>query len=93
MRRRPAKAAVRETAPTPAEGRVKVLTAGKWQAASIAAGGQRPLAVSPEARALDKDIWAMAWPTMLSLIVVNLVDIVDVALVGRLGRQTVAAWG
>ncbi len=35
----------------------------------------------------------MAWPTMLSLIVVNLVDIVDVALVGRLGRQTVAAWG
>jgi putative MATE family efflux protein len=30
---------------------------------------------------------------MMSLVVVNLVDIVDVALVGRLGRQTVAAWG
>jgi putative MATE family efflux protein len=30
---------------------------------------------------------------MLSLMVVNLVDVVDVALVGRLGRQTVAGWG
>ncbi len=35
----------------------------------------------------------MAWPAMLSLLVVNLVDVVDVALVGRLGRPTVAAWG
>ncbi|HTB73299.1 MAG TPA: MATE family efflux transporter [Polyangiaceae bacterium] len=44
-------------------------------------------------RELDRDIWAMAWPAIMSLVVVNLVDIVDVALVGRLGRQTVAAWG
>jgi putative MATE family efflux protein len=29
----------------------------------------------------------------LSFVVVNLVDIVDVGLVGRLGRQNVAAWG
>ena len=35
----------------------------------------------------------MAWPATLSLVVVNIVDVVDVALVGRLGRQTVAAWG
>jgi putative MATE family efflux protein len=35
----------------------------------------------------------MAWPAMLSLFVVNIVDVIDVALVGRLGRQTVAAWG
>ena len=39
----------------------------------------------PLPRTIDRDIWAMAWPAMLSLIVVNLVDIVDVALVGRLG--------
>ena len=35
----------------------------------------------------------MAWPAILSFVVVNLVDIVDVGLVGRLGRQNVAAWG
>ncbi len=35
----------------------------------------------------------MAWPAMLSLAVVSAVDVVDVALVGRLGRQTMAAWG
>ena len=44
-------------------------------------------------RSLDRDIWAMAWPAILSFIVVNVVDVIDVALVGRLGRQTVAAWG
>jgi putative MATE family efflux protein len=56
-------------------------------------GDSPPLSIAPSARELDRDIWAMAWPAMLSLIVVNLVDIVDVALVGRLGRPTVAAWG
>jgi putative MATE family efflux protein len=35
----------------------------------------------------------MAWPAMLSLIVVNVVDVIDVALVGRLGLKTVSAWG
>ncbi len=56
-------------------------------------GETPPLPVAADTRELDRDIWAMAWPTMLSLIVVYLVDIVDVALVGRLGRETVAAWG
>ena len=56
-------------------------------------GETPPLPVAADTRELDRDIWAMAWPTILSLIVVNLVDIVDVALVGRLGRETVAAWG
>src|SRR5215471_2388487 len=44
-------------------------------------------------QALDRDIWAMAWPAILSFVVVNVVDVIDVALVGRLGRQSVAAWG
>ena len=35
----------------------------------------------------------MAWPAILSFVVVNVVDVIDVALVGRLGRHTVAAWG
>jgi putative MATE family efflux protein len=35
----------------------------------------------------------MAWPAILSLVVEGAVDVVDVALVGRLGRPTMAAWG
>jgi putative MATE family efflux protein len=56
-------------------------------------GESSPGAIADVKRDIDRDIWAMAWPAMLSLLIVNLVDIVDVALVGRLGRQTVAAWG
>jgi len=44
-------------------------------------------------RTLDRDLWSMAWPAMLSLVMVNVVDVVDVALIGHLGRQTMAAWG
>ncbi len=44
-------------------------------------------------RQLDREVWSMAWPAMLSLVVINLVDVVDVGLIGHLGRQTVAAWG
>src|SRR5579884_1609861 len=50
-------------------------------------------ATEPAPTSLDRDIWAMAWPAILSLVVINLVDVVDVALVGRRGRQTMAAWG
>lgn len=55
-------------------------------------GAPAPAAVA-DGGELDRDIWAMAWPAMLSLVVVNLVDVFDVLLVGRLGRNTVAAWG
>jgi putative MATE family efflux protein len=42
---------------------------------------------------MDRTIWAMAWPAILSFVVVNLVDIVDVRLVEPLGRETLAAVG
>jgi putative MATE family efflux protein len=54
---------------------------------------EEPTPIASHTRSIDHEIWAMAWPAMLSLMVVNLVDVIDVALVGRLGRQTVAAWG
>ncbi len=60
---------------------------------SVDRTGEVPPQSIARSRELDRDIWAMAWPAIMSLVVVNLVDIVDVALVGRLGRQTVAAWG
>ncbi len=61
-------------------------------ASAIDDSGAPPPAVA-RYEGLDRDIWSMAWPAMLSLCVVNIVDVIDVALVGRLGRQTVAAWG
>jgi len=54
---------------------------------------EEPPSSAQASRRIDHEIWAMAWPAMLSLMVVNLVDVIDVALVGRLGRQTIAAWG
>jgi putative MATE family efflux protein len=59
----------------------------------IVADSAAKFPVVPRARDLDREVWAMAWPAMLSLVVVNLVDVVDVALIGHLGRQTMAAWG
>lgn len=44
-------------------------------------------------RALDRDIWAMAWPAMASFMLTHVVDLIDVALVGRLGRDSIAAYG
>src|SRR4029077_11992850 len=54
---------------------------------------QSPRSERSSRRSLDREIWSMAWPAILSFVVVNVVDVIDVALVGRLGRQTVAAWG
>ncbi len=44
-------------------------------------------------RALDRDVWAMAWPAMLSLLFTNAAELIDIAMVGRLGRESVAAVG
>jgi putative MATE family efflux protein len=52
-----------------------------------------PPRAAPATRELDREIWSIAWPAILSFVVVNLVDIVDVGLVGHLGRQNLAAWG
>lgn len=35
----------------------------------------------------------MAWPAMLSFMLTNVIDLIDVAFVGRLGRVSIAAYG
>jgi putative MATE family efflux protein len=45
------------------------------------------------ARRLDAEIWGMAWPVVGSLLMTNVVELVDIAMVGRLGRDAVAAVG
>ncbi|HEY6557787.1 MAG TPA: MATE family efflux transporter, partial [Polyangiaceae bacterium] len=42
---------------------------------------------------LDRDIWSMAWPVVAVFLMTNAVELVDIAIVGRLGQQSVAAVG
>jgi putative MATE family efflux protein len=47
-------------------------------------------------RALDRgyaEIWGLSWPVMLSQVLANAVSLIDVAMVGRLGSDAVAAVG
>ena len=53
--------------------------------AAQAAGLRAPAGVA--------EIWRLAWPVMLSQVLVNMVSIVDIAMVGRLGTDAVAAVG
>jgi putative MATE family efflux protein len=59
---------------------------------SLAAGAA---IASVEPVALDSrgEIWALAWPVMLSQVLLNVVGLVDIAMVGRLGSESVAAVG
>jgi putative MATE family efflux protein len=61
--------------------------------ASLAAGA----AVQPEPRAgaLDTygEIWSLSWPVMMSQALLNAVGLVDIAMVGRIGSEAVAAAG
>jgi putative MATE family efflux protein len=40
-----------------------------------------------------REIWELSWPVMLSQVLVTLVSLIDIAMVGRLGSNAVAAVG
>lgn len=46
-----------------------------------------------ERQGVDREIWRLAWPVTVSLMAVNAVEIVDIAMVSRLGRDSLAAVG
>jgi hypothetical protein len=54
-----------------------------------------PAEILPAARVADTgaEIWRLAWPVMASLALVTAVSLVDIAMVGRLGANAVAAVG
>ncbi|HKA15026.1 MAG TPA: MATE family efflux transporter, partial [Myxococcota bacterium] len=64
---------------------------------SAATPAARERAVSPAAaRSLVdslREIWALSWPLMLSQVLLNVVGLIDIAMVGRLGAEKVAAVG
>jgi putative MATE family efflux protein len=61
-------------------------------AAALAAGAA-PAVATPRPRAGPLEIWGLAWPVMLSQVLANAVSLIDVAMVGRLGPDAVAAVG
>ncbi len=44
-------------------------------------------------RGTSGEIWSLAWPVILSQVMASFVGLVDIAMVGRLGRDAVAAVG
>jgi putative MATE family efflux protein len=62
--------------------------------ATALAAGVAP-ALHPSARDHDSyaEIWKLSWPVMLSQALLNVVGLVDIAMVGRLGAESVAAVG
>lgn len=56
-------------------------------AATPSGGGAAPTGSS------ERDIWTLAWPVILSQVLASAVSLVDIAMVGRLTREAVAAVG
>ena len=44
-------------------------------------------------RRTDRDIWALTWPVTLSMSLASAVGLIDIAMLGRLGTNTLAAVG
>lgn len=63
-------------------------------AASLAAGALAQPDARPRAE-LDsyREIWSLSWPVMMSQVLVSAVGLIDIAMVGRLGPDAVAAVG
>ncbi len=44
-------------------------------------------------RHTDREIWRLAWPSILSQVMANMVGLIDIAMIGRLGTEPLAAVG
>ncbi len=63
-------------------------------AATLAATAAPSIAESaPGVHDTYREIWDLAWPVMLAQMLVNAVSLIDIAMVGRLGPDVVAAVG
>jgi putative MATE family efflux protein len=61
--------------------------------ATLAAGAGYAEAAARAGDGGYAEIWGLSWPVMLSQVLVNAVSLIDVAMVGRLGSDAVAAVG
>lgn len=60
-------------------------------AATLAGAAGRPSRW--ERRRTDRQLWTLAWPTILSQILASGVSLIDIAMLGRLGSDSLAAVG
>ncbi len=61
--------------------------------AIASAASTRPEERAHSRRRTDREIWQLAWPVILSQVMASFVSLVDIAMVGRLSRDAVAAVG
>ena len=62
-------------------------------ATALAAGAAPGLLRAPLALDSLGELWSLAWPVMLSQALLNAVGLLDIAMVGRIGSEAVAAAG
>ena len=62
-------------------------------AAAAAAGRNAERAAAVPRTGAGREIWRLAWPVMLSQVLVTVVGLVDIAMVGRVGPKAQAAVG
>jgi len=62
-------------------------------AAAAAAGRNAERAAAVPLRGPGREIWRLAWPVMLSQMLITVVGLVDIAMVGRIGPKAQAAVG
>lgn len=62
-------------------------------ALASAAADHGPPEASPLGARPEREIWGLAWPVILSQVLASAVSLVDIAMVGRLTREAVAAVG
>jgi putative MATE family efflux protein len=62
-------------------------------AAAAAAGRNAEMAAAARRSGTGREIWRLAWPVMLSQVLVTIVGLVDIAMVGRIGPKAQAAVG
>jgi putative MATE family efflux protein len=60
---------------------------------ALAAQAVAPVIEDLPTRTRTIDLWRMAWPVMLSMVLVTMVSVVDIAMVGRIGSDAQAAVG
>lgn len=61
--------------------------------ASRAAGSSVEVAASAPRAHTEREIWRIAWPVITAQALASVVSLIDIAMVGRLGRDAVAAVG
>ncbi|MFQ5418222.1 MAG: MATE family efflux transporter, partial [Myxococcota bacterium] len=96
MSRDPANASA-SSAPA-AEGEIEAIEAVEVSpalpSATLAAGAIGQEVRAPAAvRGSYREIWTLSWPVMLAQVLANAVSLIDIAMVGRLGPEAVAAVG